>query len=334
MALNGIIDASGLIIPEYANEILQAVPQQSVAMRLMRRLPDMSTRQRYIPVLSSLPSAAFVAGEGEKKHVTSMNFGNLNLYAEEIAAIVVVSENAIADAHYDIWGNVRPRIVEAIGKTFDQAVFFGTNKPQSFPAGIVPGAIAAGKNVALDATKSLYEQLMGETGIIAKVEASGYIPTAHVGSISMKAKLRGAVDENGLPIFGRAVYQNGTTGRTVYELDGNEMVFPANGSWDPAVALMVTGDWNQAVWALRQDISLKVLTESTVTINNEQVNLAERDLVGLRVVFRAGWLMANPLNQVDQTANRYPFAVLTPASSASGSDDSGNGEGAGEGTGG
>lgn len=313
MSLNGIIDASGLIVPEYANEILQAVPTQSVTMRLMRRLPDMSTRQRYIPVLSTLPSAAWVSGDGEKKHVTAMNFGNANLYAEELAAIVVVSENAIADAHYDIWGNVRPRIVEAIGKVFDQTVFFGTNKPSTFPAGIVPGATAASKVVTFDPEESLYTQIMGENGVISKVEASGYIPTAHVGSIAMKGKLRGALDNNGLPIFGRAVYKDGVSGRTIYELDGNEMVFPNNGSWDPTAALMITGDWNQAVWALRQDISLKILTESTVTINNEQINLAERDLVGLRVVFRAGWLMANPINQMDATANRYPFAVLAPA---------------------
>lgn len=318
MSLNGIIDASGLIVPEYANEILQSVPTQSVAMRLMRRLPDMSTRQRYIPVLSTLPSAAWVSGEGEQKHVTAMNFGNVNLYAEELAAIVVVSENAIADAHYDIWGNVRPRIVEAIGKAFDQAVFFGTNKPSTFPAGLVPGAIAAGKSVTFDPEENLYTQIMGEDGVISMVEASGYIPTAHVGSIAMKAKLRGALDNNGLPIFGRAVYKDGVIGRTMYELDGNEMVFPANGSWDDTAALMLTGDWNQAVWALRQDISLKVLTESTVTINNQQINLAERDLVGLRVVFRAGWLLANPINPVDQTANRYPFAVLAPAAEAAG----------------
>lgn len=317
MSLNGIIDASGLIVPEYANEILQAVPTQSVAMRLMRRLPDMSTRQRYIPVLSTLPSAAWVSGEGEKKSVTAMSFGNTNLYAEELAAIVVVSENAIADAHYDIWGNVRPRIVEAIGKAFDQTVFFGTNKPATFPAGIVPGAVAAGKYVNLDPEENLYTQIMGEDGVIAKVEVSGYNPTAHVGSISMKAKLRGALDNNGLPIFGRAVYKDGTVGRTLYELDGSEFVFPNNGSWDDSAALMVTGDWNQACWALRQDISLKVLTESTVTINNEQINLAERDLVGLRVVFRAGWLMANPINPIDQTANRYPFSVLLPESSES-----------------
>lgn len=313
MALNGIIDASGLIVPEYANEILQAVPTASLAMRLMKRLPDMSTRQRYIPVLSSLPSAGWVAGEGEKKPVTSMSFGNMNLYAEEMAAIVVVSENAIADAHYDIWGNVRPRIVEAIGRTFDQTVFFGTNKPQSFPDGIVTGATSSQKTVTFDEEKSLYTQLMGEGGVISMVEASGYNPNAHVGSIAMKAKLRGALDNNGLPIFGRAVYKDGTIGRTYYELDGNEMHFPQNGSWDDTAALMITGDWNQACWALRQDISLKVLTESTVTINNEQVNLAERDLVGLRVVFRAGWIMANPINLVDQTEKRYPFAVLLPA---------------------
>ena len=50
-----IIDRSGadvLIPEENAREIIQMVPETSTVMRLMRRLPDMGTNTRMIPVLS------------------------------------------------------------------------------------------------------------------------------------------------------------------------------------------------------------------------------------------------------------------------------------------
>ena len=53
-----LIDRSGaevLIPEEKSREILQSVPEQSIAMRLMRRLPDMSSKTRSIPVLGPCP---------------------------------------------------------------------------------------------------------------------------------------------------------------------------------------------------------------------------------------------------------------------------------------
>ena len=46
------------------------------------------------------------------------------------------------------------------------------------------------------------------------------------------------------------------------------------------------------------------------------VNLPQQDMVALRLVFRVGWEVANPINYDQQTeASRYPFAVLrSPAS--------------------
>ncbi|MBR0161069.1 MAG: phage major capsid protein, partial [Oscillospiraceae bacterium] len=70
-----LIDRSGaevLIPEEKSREILQSVPEQSIVMRLMRRLPDMSSKTRSIPVLGSLPMAYFVDGDTGMKQTTSM----------------------------------------------------------------------------------------------------------------------------------------------------------------------------------------------------------------------------------------------------------------------
>ena len=58
-----MIDRTGaevLIPQENTREIIQMVPESSVMMRLMRRLPDMGSNTRMIPVLSALPMSYFV----------------------------------------------------------------------------------------------------------------------------------------------------------------------------------------------------------------------------------------------------------------------------------
>lgn len=315
MSLN-LIDRTGaevLIPEERSREILEAVPEQSIAMRLMRRLPDMSSKTRALPVATSLPKAEFINGDTGLKPTTDMTWDKVTLTAEEIATIVVIPENVLDDSDYDIWASVLPRINEAIGAAFDKAVLFGTDKPASFPAGIVNGAAAAGNIVTLDNSQSLYQQLLGEGGLAAKVEADGYVPSAYVGAISMRSKLRGTVDENGLPVFGRAPYRDGMFGRAAYELDGADIYFPNSDVMDDSQALLIGGDWSKAVWAIRKDITTKLLTEAVITDaqGNVLINLAQQDAVALRVVFRAGWALANPVNRVNATAaSRYPFAVL------------------------
>lgn len=318
-----LIDRSGaevLIPEEKSREILQAVPEQSIAMRFMRRLPDMSTKTRSIPVLGSLPMAYFVDGDTGYKQTTSMDWENVKLYAEEIACIVPIPENVLDDSDYDIWGNVSPRMREAIGAAFDKAVILGINKPQNFPTAIIPGAVAAGNSLELAtgaSAPSLYQQLLGENGLAAMVEEDGYVPSAYVGAIKMRSVLRGTVDNNGLPIFGRAAYRDGVQGRGSYELDGVEAVFPRTEIMDPAEVLLLGGDWSQAVWAMRTDITTKLLTEAVIqdpTSKEIVYNLAQQDMVALRVVFRAGWALPNPINRVNPTKEtRYPFAVLKPA---------------------
>ena len=85
---------------------------------------------------------------------------------------------------------------------------------------------------------------------------------------------------------------------------------------DASRALLIGGDWSQAVWAMRTDITTKLLTEAVISDASGKVliNLAQQDAVALRVVFRAGWALANPVNRVKgDKSQRYPFAVLKPA---------------------
>ena len=131
MAVN-VIDRtalSGLIPEPVTREIIQGVTEQSAVLKMGRRLPNMTSKTVTMNVLDMLPAAYFVNGDTGLKQTTKMAWDKKKIYAEEIAVIVPIPEAALDDADYDIWGEVRPRIVEAFGKVIDGAILFGTNAP-------------------------------------------------------------------------------------------------------------------------------------------------------------------------------------------------------------
>ena len=148
--------------------------------------------QYRMPVLDMLPIAYFVNGDTGQKQTTKMAWDKKMITAEEIAVIVPIPEAVLDDTEYNIWAEVKPRLVEAFGKVIDGAVLFSTDKPASWREGLVPTATAAGAVVDLAAGNDLYDKIMGEDGVIAKVEGSGYFVNGHMADISMRAKLRGA----------------------------------------------------------------------------------------------------------------------------------------------
>jgi len=328
MPYNSVIDRTdaGALIPEdVSRQIIQGVAQQSSVMQLATRAPNMSRAQRRVPVLSSLPTAYFVNGDTGQKQTTEQAWGNKYFNAEELAVIVPIPEAVLDDTDYDIWGEVRPRIEEAMGVAFDQAVFYGTNAPASWPDDLLTAAAAASNtvdlSVAVGNSEDLYDAILGETtgstyGVFGLVEADGFMVTGSVAAMTMKAKLRGLRDTTGQPIFLRAM-DNGQNvqGPSRYELDGERIVFPRNGAIDPTQSLMISGDWSQLVYAMRQDITYKILTEAVIQDSGGNIvyNLAQQDMVALRAVMRLAWQVPNPINRVESTeASRYPFAILVP----------------------
>jgi HK97 family phage major capsid protein len=306
--------AAALMPEEVTREIIQGVPQSSAVMSLARRLPNMSRKQTRMPVLDSLPLAYFVDGDTGLKQTTTMAWDNKYLDAEEVAVIVPIPEAVLDDTDYDIWGEVRPRVSEAIGKVFDAAVFFGTNAPTAWPDDLKTAAVAAGNSADLStivaAGGDLYDAIMGEDGSIAKIEADGFMATGHVAPTAMRSKLRGLRDANGVPIFTRSMQEGNR-----YELDGDPMLFPLNGIQDSTNVLMFSGDWTQLVWAVRQEITYKILTESVIQDGSGNIiyNLAQQDMVALRAVIRLAWQVPNPINSEEETeANRFPFSILVP----------------------
>lgn len=307
-------NAEALIPVQESHDIIQGVVEQSTVLQRGRKLQNMTAAQYKMRVLDLLPLAYFVNGEGSgaKKKLTTMAWDNKFIYAEEIAVIVPIPEAVLDDADYDIWGEVRPRLVEAFGQKIDGAILFGHDKPATWRDDVVSTATKAGAIVTLGS--DLYDSILGESGVIAKVEESSYFVNGHMADITMRAKLRGLKDTTGQPVF-KSDMQTGTT----YTLDGSPMNFPRNGAFDRSKALMISGDFSQLAYSIRQDITFKIFDQGVIqdpATGDILYNLMQNDMVALRAVMRLGWEIPNPINaMVPDKAKRCPFAILTGVAS-------------------
>ena len=301
--------AEALIQEQVVSTIFQDAPKQSVFMSLARKLPNMTSKQTRIPVLDMLPVAYWVNGDTGFKQTSQQAWDNVYLTAAELAVIVPIPEAVLDDADFDILGEVTPRVNEAIGARVDAAVLFGTNRPTEWQNDIITMARQAGNNVSGGAVT--YDTLLGENGVISKVEESGHRVNGAIASMAMRGKLRGIKNTGGTPLF-----KSDMQGSTQYALDGAPLYFPQNGAFDASIAQMIVGDWSQAVYSIRQDVTTKILDQGVIQDpNTKQIiyNLAQQDMIALRVVFRMGWALPNPATALNSDRTLVPFAYLEPA---------------------
>lgn len=302
-------NAYSLIDEQISREIIQGAISQSAVLAQGKKLPNMTSDKTSMPVLDMLPLAYFVNGDTGKKGISKMAWDKKVIHAEEIAVIIPIPEAVIDDASYDIWTEIKPRIEEAFGSVIDGAILLGVNKPATWRADLVSSIRNAGKGVT--PTNDLYIDIFGDNGVMSKVETAGFSPNGVVSGVELKAKLRGLRDTNKQPIFKTSIQDS-----TRYALDGHPNYFVENGVWDNSICQMIMGDFNQLVYAVRQDITYKVLTEAIIqdpATGDILFNLAQQDMVALRVVMRLGWEIPNPINALGGET-RFPFAMLEPSS--------------------
>ena len=316
MPYNNIIsrtDAAALIPEDVANTIIQEMPPQSAALSTFRQVRMASAQQR-LPVMSALAVAYWVSPtDTGLKQTTEVNWSNVYLNAEEVACIVPIPQAVLDDAAFDIWGNIRPILVAAIGRTLDAAVFFSTNIPGTWPTGVVAAAVAAGNTVTAGATAANGGLAADYVSVFAKVWEDGFTTNFALAPPTAQAALYNARDTQGRRLDDFTITAAGAT------LAGVPIDFTMGGLW-PApgtgAAQMIAGDRNQGIIGIRQDITYKLLTEAVIQDNAGAIvyNLAQQDMVAMRVVFRVAFAVPNPITY-DQptTGSRYPFAVLRSA---------------------
>lgn len=306
MAYNGVIsrtDAAAQMPEEVGAELTRSIIETSAALSLFRHVP-MSRSQQRIPCISALPTAYFVNGDTGLKQTTEAAWANKYLNVEEIAVIVPIPEAVLDDVNFDVWGSIKPLLAEAAGRTLDGAIFFGTNKPASWPTEIATAATNAGNTYERGTNNQAAGGVAQDiSNLFALVETDGYDVNGIIAARTFKGLLR---------------TQRATTGQTLPEVSptdayGVGIKYPMRGMWTTACE-MVVGDFGEGMLGVRQDWTYKVLDQAVIQDNTGAIvyNLAQQDMVALRLVGRFAWQVANIINR-DQPveANRYPFGIMT-----------------------
>ena len=293
-------EALALLAEQDIDEIINPKTSQSAALQSFHSV-KMTAGTAKMPVLAALPTAGWVTDTGastDTKPTSKMSWKDKNLVAEEIAVIVPIHENTLADSKFDIWGQVRPLVVAEFGRVLDLAIFQGVNKPASWTdAALIPGAIAAGN--MLEATADVAEDF---NDAFALVENDEFDVNAVYTGRFMRSQLRGLRDSQNRPVYLDALRSDGDTS-SIY---GQDLFYVTNRSWDRNQAIALVGDRDAVTLGIREDVQVKLLDQATVG----GINLAERDMVAMRFKFRVAY--ATAYSTAGMAENAYPFSVITP----------------------
>lgn len=298
-------DAAALIPEDVTQRLLTGMVNESAALTLFPRVP-MSRAQQRMPVLSALPTAYFVNGDTGLKQTSEAAWTNKYLNAEELAVIVPIPENVIDDTDFDVWGMIQPLLEQAAGRALDAAIFFGTNKPASWPSDIVTAATAAGNNITRGTANQASGLVAGDiSSLFATVEADGYDVSGIIANRLYRGVLRNLRNLNGdrLAEVGPA---------SAYDV---AIRFPMRGLWPASSGQvdMIAGDFSEGILAVRSDFTYKILDQAVIQDGTGAIvyNLAQQDMVAMRMTIRVAWQVANVLNYDQPTeASRYPFGIM------------------------
>ena len=293
-------EALALLAEQDIDEIINPKTSQSAALQSFHSV-KMTAGTAKMPVLAALPTAGWVTDTGastDTKPTSKMSWKDKNLVAEEIAVIVPIHENTLADSKFDIWGQVRPLVVAEFGRVLDLAIFQGVNKPASWTdAALIPGAIAAGNT--LEATADVAEDFNDAFSLVENDEFD--VNAVYTGRF-MRSQLRGLRDSQNRPVYLDALRSDGDTS-SIY---GQDLFYVTNRSWDRNQAIALVGDRDAVTLGIREDVQVKLLDQATVG----GINLAERDMVAMRFKFRVAYATAYSTAGMEE--NAYPFSVITP----------------------
>ena len=172
----------------------------------------------------------------------------------------------------------------------DGAILWGTNAPPGFPA----GGIAAAAGTAETGT----DALTAIDKALTVIETDGLVPNGIASSAAIGAALRQAYKQvAALP--GEAPSQQ------VYGIP-----VAVTSPWDSSKGDAIVGDWSQLLIGVREDINFDISNDGVLADPDGviQISAFQDDQTLIRVVFRAGCVLAKPL-QADGTGQAKAFAL-------------------------
>lgn len=296
---------------QVAKDVVKATAQESVIARLARQVP-MTSKKTTQPLIGALPVANWVNGDTGLKQSSSLKFEGKTITAEALATLVVVPDEFFDDSQIPIWDEVLPLVAEAMGRRIDDAALFGNGAPASWTENVFAHASAAGNTITLGQNPTGSDLGQDAAAVGLQLARDGFNLNGWAAETGLQWRLLGSRDDNGAPIFTQFAGEEG--GMALY---GYPLVQSA-GAWQSDTVL-IGGDWSNALFGLRQDVTATIHTDAVITDANGVVvfNAMQQDAKIMRVVMRVGFGITNPATPQNTVASaRSPFALLLdPAAS-------------------
>lgn len=262
-----------------------------IARREMRYLPFSGAgNTRDIPALSGSVSTYWTA-EGVAKTSTQAVFAKVTQSLKKLAAIVPLTEELVEDSAVNLTQLIAELFVEAVSIEEDTQFFNGDGTVflgilQDTGAGRVPKlTMASTKTTFASATADNYLDLQYKVKTSARSKGKYFMHPTVVAEV-MKLK-----DTTNNYIYAMPNGDKPATlwGKPVVECDA----LPATSQGTQAnKPFAIFGDLKQAcVYGDKGEMQVKLLDQATIhdTDGSTVINLAEQDMIGIRVVERVGY---------------------------------------------
>lgn len=256
---------------EVSTEIIAKMQEGSAVMKLAEKI-NLPGRGLTIPVILSDPVASWV-GETEKKPVSNPSLGTKNMRGYTLSVIVPFSNQFRRD-NASLYNEIVNRLPKALGQKIDDTVFHGIAPGSDFDT----FASVTAQSLASD----VYQGLVSADTDIA---LNGGVNSGFVFSAQGKGILLGATDDNKRPLF----VNNVSEGAVPVVLGVRTMLSKAAFKSGSPSVVGYAGDWSQAKYGIVEDVQISISDQATLTIDNEQVNLWERNMFAVRAEIEFGF---------------------------------------------
>ena len=265
---------------EVSAEIMQKTQEQSAVMALARKIA-LPGRGLTIPVITGDPEASWV-DETAIKPVSNPSLSTKIMQGYKLAVIVPFSDEFRRDMA-GLYDALVARLPLALAQKFDATVFHGTAPGSNFDtlASVTAQTISGNGN-------SVYKALVAADTAIA---TAGGLCNGFAISAQGKGELLTAVDSTGRPLFVNSVAEG-----AVPRILGNPVAYSkaaykdgTSGQNATPDVLGFAGDWTQARYGIVEGVSISISDQATLTINNQMINLWERNMFAVRAEIEIGF---------------------------------------------
>ena len=270
---------------DVSQEIMQKLQEQSVVMRLARQV-TLPGRGQTIPVITSDPTAAWVA-ETDEKPVSNPGLSTKLMDTYTLSVLVPFSNQFRRDARA-LYDALVERLPGSLAVLFDQTVVGKVAKPganfDNFAGCTAQSLIASVGHTAYD----------GLVAAFTDIAEAGFALNGFALSPTAQGILLGAADSDGRPLFinstadgvpSRILGAPTFSGRGVYSA-GTAAAGSSSGT--PAV-IGVAGDWSQAMYGTVEGVQVAFSDQATLTSGTTTINLFQRNMFALRCEVEVGF---------------------------------------------